>query len=130
MSDRSPEALVREEVRAMQAYHVAPAAGLVKLDAMENPYRLPEPLAAEMGARLAEVAVNRYPDPSGGRLKEVLRDAMGLPSSQQIVLGIDADGDIYLRVVDLLKFRFERIGVRCCRVHAVPVPQAWQDVGN
>ena len=73
MTDRSPEALVREEVRALQAYHVPPAAGLVKLDAMENPYRLPEALAAEMGARLAAVAVNRYPDPSGSGLKLALR---------------------------------------------------------
>jgi len=91
MRDRSPEALVREEVRAMQAYHVAPAAGLVKLDAMENPYRLPEPIAAQMGTRLAEVAVNRYPDPTGAALKQALRTAMELPASQEIVLGNGSD---------------------------------------
>jgi histidinol-phosphate aminotransferase len=32
--------LIRDEVRAMGAYHVPSAAGLVKLDAMENPFGL------------------------------------------------------------------------------------------
>ena len=41
--------LVRDEVLAMTAYPVAPAHGMVKLDAMENPYRLPDSLASEMG---------------------------------------------------------------------------------
>jgi histidinol-phosphate aminotransferase len=91
VKDRSPEALVREDVRALQAYHVPPGTGLVKLDAMENPYRLPEALAREMGARLAAVAVNRYPDPSGARLKQVLREAMAIPDSQEIVLGNGSD---------------------------------------
>ena len=32
---------VRPEIRALQAYHVQPAQGLIKLDAMENPYTWP-----------------------------------------------------------------------------------------
>jgi histidinol-phosphate aminotransferase len=63
MSKR-PAGLVRPEILATSAYHVAPARGLVKLDAMENPYRLPDALAAELGARLAATAINRYPDPA------------------------------------------------------------------
>ena len=38
----TPEKLVRPEILALKAYHVAPAEGMVKLDAMENPYPLPE----------------------------------------------------------------------------------------
>jgi|SRR5688572_3208208 len=91
MTRRTPGSLVRDEVRSLQAYHVPPASGLVKLDAMENPYRLPEALAAEMGARLAAVAVNRYPDPSGASLKQALREAMAIPDSQEIVLGNGSD---------------------------------------
>ena len=34
--------LVRPEIQAMQAYHVADATGLVKLDVMESPYGLPK----------------------------------------------------------------------------------------
>ena len=46
-----PADLVRDDVRAMTAYHVPAAAGMVKLDAMENPYRLPEPLREEIAER-------------------------------------------------------------------------------
>ncbi|MGZ5032510.1 MAG: histidinol-phosphate transaminase [Usitatibacter sp.] len=88
---KGPESLVRDEIRALKAYHVAPAQGLVKLDAMENPYRLPEELAAQMGARLARVAVNRYPDPTQSSLKPRLRAAMGIPDALDMVLGNGSD---------------------------------------
>ena len=35
---------IRPDVRAMAAYHVQPAAGLLKMDAMENPFPLPPEL--------------------------------------------------------------------------------------
>ncbi len=88
---KGPERWVRDEIRALQAYHVSPAEGLVKLDAMENPYRLPPALAAEMGARLAQVAVNRYPDPAAPGLKAALRRAMAIPDSLEILLGNGSD---------------------------------------
>ena len=62
-----PAELVRPEILALKAYHVPEAAGLVKLDAMENPYTLPEPLRRELAAVLARVELNRYPDPSGAK---------------------------------------------------------------
>ena len=91
MKPRGPQDLVRPEILALDAYHVAPATGMVKLDAMENPYRLPAQLAREMGERLAEVAVNRYPDPTAGELKQALRDAMGIPADLDVVLGNGSD---------------------------------------
>jgi histidinol-phosphate aminotransferase len=48
-----PADLVRPEILALSAYPVADAEGMVKLDAMENPYRLPEHLARELAERLA-----------------------------------------------------------------------------
>ena len=39
----------------MHAYAIQPSAGLVKLDAMENPFRLPEALQRELGERLGRV---------------------------------------------------------------------------
>src|SRR5207244_11572742 len=54
----TPEKLVRPEVLAMSAYHVAERAGLVKLDAMENPYSLPDALLRELGKALSRVALN------------------------------------------------------------------------
>ena len=89
--NKGPSALVRDEIRALTAYHVAPAEGMVKLDAMENPYGLPAALAREMGEKLAAVAVNRYPDPTGARLKERLRDAMGIPAHLGVLLGNGSD---------------------------------------
>ena len=83
--------LVRPEVLEMKAYHVAPAAGMVKLDAMENPHRIPGELARAMGERLSSVEVNRYPDPTGARLKHRLRAAMGIPASLDVVLGNGSD---------------------------------------
>jgi histidinol-phosphate aminotransferase len=88
---RRPEDLVRPEILALKAYHVAPATGMVKLDAMENPYRLPPGLAREMGERLAAVAINRYPDPTAGALKQALRDAMEIPPDLDLVLGNGSD---------------------------------------
>jgi histidinol-phosphate aminotransferase len=88
---KNAASLVRDEIRALTAYHVSPAEGLVKLDAMENPYRLPAELAARMGERLAAVAVNRYPDPAAPRLKQRLREAMGIPDALEVVLGNGSD---------------------------------------
>ena len=86
-----PDQLVREEIRRVTAYHVPPAKGLVKLDAMENPYRLPPELAREMGERLAEVAINRYPDPSGETLKRRVREVMRIDPSLELLLGNGSD---------------------------------------
>ena len=88
---KTPAELVRPEVLALSAYHVAPAKGLVKLDAMENPYALPAELAREMGERLAAVAVNRYPDPTAPGLKDRLRRAMAIPDDLDVVLGNGSD---------------------------------------
>ncbi len=88
---KGPESLVRPEVLALQAYHVAPAEGLVKLDAMENPYRLPEALAAELGAQLAQVAINRYPHPELPAVKRCLRTAWDIPDALELVLGNGSD---------------------------------------
>ena len=38
--------VIRKEVLAMSAYKVADATGLIKLDAMENPYSWPESIKA------------------------------------------------------------------------------------
>ncbi len=82
---------MRDEIRALRAYHVSPAQGLVKLDAMENPYGLPDDLARAMGERLAAVAINRYPDPAAPALKRAVREAMRVPDSLDILLGNGSD---------------------------------------
>ncbi len=83
--------VVRDEIREMQPYHVPPSAGLVKLDAMENPFRLPPSLATELGERLAAVAINRYPVPDYRRLKKRLAECFDLPPDAGLVLGNGSD---------------------------------------
>ena len=99
----TPDELVRSEVLAMSAYHVADAAGMVKLDAMENPYRLPEPLARELAQVLAGVALNRYPEPNAPRLCELIRRKMNVPAGMEILLGNGSDELIQLLAIALAR---------------------------
>jgi len=88
---KAPEEIIRSEIVALKAYHVPDSAGLVKLDAMENPYSLPAELQVEV-ARLAETAeLNRYPDPGAARLKASLRQALDIPSGMEVLLGNGSD---------------------------------------
>ena len=100
---RAVRELVRPEILETSAYPVVPAQGLVKLDAMENPYRLPASLAESLGNTLARVAVNRYPDPAYGGLKNRLRAAMGLPVELGLVLGNGSDEVIQMLSVLLAR---------------------------
>lgn len=83
--------VIRPDVRAQAAYHVPSAVGMVKLDAMENPYHLPPPLRAELGHRLAQVALNRYPVPDYHQLKQKICQRLGVPDGYQVVLGNGSD---------------------------------------
>lgn len=82
---------VRPEIRALSAYHVQPAQGMIKLDAMENPYHWPEELVNAWLEKLRSASLNRYPDPLALPLKEGLRREMGVPPGQDILLGNGSD---------------------------------------
>ena len=75
----------------MHAYAVQDATGLLKLDAMENPYTLPPELARALGERLARVAINRYPGPQFDDLKAALAQHAGLPEGWALMLGNGSD---------------------------------------
>jgi len=82
---------VRPAVAAMNAYHVPPAQGLIKLDAMENPWAWPGELEQAWLEALRGLELNRYPDPSGGELLPALREAMAVPPEAEIILGNGSD---------------------------------------
>lgn len=88
---RSPSSWVRPEIQALTAYHVPDPGNMIKLDAMENPYRWPEPLVDEWLDVLRQVELNRYPDPSARSLTERLRQFMQVPAGMQLVLGNGSD---------------------------------------
>jgi histidinol-phosphate aminotransferase len=83
--------VLREDVLTMQAYPVAQSEGFVKLDLMENPFTLPQAIRAELGQRMAELAVNRYPAPRPPGLLGAIRKAMAVPDSAEILLGNGSD---------------------------------------
>lgn len=86
-----PESVLRDDVLAMSAYHVADARGMIKLDAMENPYALPESVRKEIAFVAANAALNRYPDPTGASLQAILKSTMKVPAGVDLILGNGSD---------------------------------------
>jgi histidinol-phosphate aminotransferase len=82
---------IRPDVRAIAGYHVADASGFIKLDAMENPYHLPHHLREELGRRLAEAVLNRYPVASYATIKQRVRATLGVPAGYDVILGNGSD---------------------------------------
>lgn len=82
---------IREDVRAGHVYNVPDSSGYIKLDAMENPYQLPDPLRAELAQRLADAVLNRYPLASYSTLKEKIRAKLGVPAGFDVILGNGSD---------------------------------------
>jgi histidinol-phosphate aminotransferase len=102
-----PEDLLRPEVLAARAYRVPDASGLVKLDAMENPYPLPESLRREWAEFLAAEVVNRYPDADARELKAELRARYGIAPGYGILLGNGSD-----EIIQILALALARPGAR------------------
>lgn len=82
---------IRPAIRALSAYHVADASGLIKLDAMENPYQWPQGLVQEWLACLQTAELNRYPDPDAAVLTQQLRTSMQVPAGMGVLLGNGSD---------------------------------------
>ena len=84
-------ATLRADIQGMHAYAVQPSAGLIKLDAMENPFALPPELQAELGRRLGAVAIHRYPGARIDDLKAALVQHIDLPAGCALMLGNGSD---------------------------------------
>lgn len=82
---------IRPELRSLKPYAVPDSRGLIKLDAMENPYRWPDELIQLWLEDLRQVAINRYPDPNASQLKERLRTVMEVPETFDVLLGNGSD---------------------------------------
>ena len=106
---------IRADVRAIGGYHVADASGFIKLDAMENPYELPDALRIELADRLANAVLNRYPVPTYATLKEKLRATQGVPDGFDVSLGNGSD-----ELISIVAIATARQGQRA--VVLAPVP--------
>jgi histidinol-phosphate aminotransferase len=99
----TPDKLIRPEILAVKAYNVGEADGMVKLDAMENPYPLPEAQRRELAEVLARVDLNRYPEPSGRKLRELLARKMRVPQGMELLLGNGSDDLIQIVTLALAR---------------------------
>ena len=87
---------IRADVRALTRYAVADADGFIKLDAMENPYALPDDVRGELSSALAAVPLNRYPDGDARGCRVALRRSLGLDERFGVLLGNGSDELIQL----------------------------------
>jgi len=99
----SPARLLRQDILSLHAYHVQPSPGMVKLDAMENPYLLPEVIRTEIAQAVANAAINRYPDADAQSLKKKIKAASGLPPQMDVLLGNGSDEIIQLLAMAVAK---------------------------
>lgn len=83
--------VIRQDIQSMHGYAVQPSTGMVKIDTMENPFPLPAHLRRQLGERLAEVALNRYPAERGNVLRAELAKHAQMPEGCDIMLGNGSD---------------------------------------
>ena len=88
---RDLKKLIRQDIQSMHAYAIQPSAGLIKLDAMENPHRLSPSLQAQLGARLGALALNRYPAGRVDDLRAALANHARMPEGFDLMLGNGSD---------------------------------------
>ncbi|MFN3919163.1 MAG: histidinol-phosphate transaminase [Methylohalobius sp.] len=97
-----PQDLFRPEILAATAYHVAQAEGMIKLDAMENPYAWPETLVDAWLETLRQAHPNRYPNPQASALKSALRRYARIPEAAELLLGNGSDEIIQIVLLALV----------------------------
>lgn len=91
MTTPNPLQNIRQDIQSMHAYAIQDSAGMVKLDAMENPFALPPELQKALGERLGAVAINRYPGARIEDLKQALARHIDLPEGCALMLGNGSD---------------------------------------
>ena len=85
----------------MSAYKVADAHGLIKLDAMENPYTWPEDIKKAWLETLKDCPLNRYPDPEARQLTQTIKHLNKISDQFDVLLGNGSDEIIQLLLMAL-----------------------------
>ena len=102
-----PVDLIAPWLADLKPYAVEDVSGLIKLDAMENPYTFPSELKHSWLERLSTVEINRYPDPHASELKAALHRQLELPPQASIVVGNGSD-----ELIHMLCLAFNRPGAK------------------
>ena len=87
---------IRQDVQSAAGYAIQPSEGMVKLDAMENPFSLSAELQRELGERLGRAALNRYPLGKGD-VAAALAQHFAVPAGCSVAIGNGSD-----ELIDLL----------------------------
>jgi len=82
--------MFRKDILALSAYQVADSNGMIKLDAMENPYSMPKALHEGWQQMLANANIHRYPDADMAELRQQIA-ALDALDSDQVLLGNGSD---------------------------------------
>jgi histidinol-phosphate aminotransferase len=95
--------LFRQEILELSAYPVPDASGMLKLDAMENPYSWPAVAKEAWTDLLKELPINRYPDAGAQQLRDGLKESMGVSDKYDVLLGNGSDEIIQLLAMAIAK---------------------------
>ncbi len=95
MSTKAPKIkdiikLIKPQVRRLKAYSIDETPCRIKLDAMENPFSLPDDISREIADAVRASQINRYPDPSAGKLKKSISELWGM-DPERMILGNGSD---------------------------------------
>jgi len=90
--------MIRNDIKQLAAYHVPDSDGLIKLDAMENPWPLPDALRDEWTRHIRGLNINRYPDAEMDDLRHAIADRDGL-QADQVLLGNGSDEIIQMALI-------------------------------
>jgi histidinol-phosphate aminotransferase len=87
---------VNKNIRDIGAYKVPDSTGMVKLDAMENPFVWPEKMQNDWAQLMSSAHVNRYPHPDAPEVKSGIRKVFTVPEHIDVLLGNGSDELIQL----------------------------------
>lgn len=93
MNGKKPEnivKLIKPGIRRLSPYSIDETPVRVKLDAMENPFPLPDELRLEISAEVKKALINRYPDPSAKELKKAVAAFWNM-DPERMVMGNGSD---------------------------------------
>ena len=96
------ENFFREDINSLNQYTILDSKGMVKLDAMENPFDL------DLNFKISNLSsgfvnLNRYPDADSKNLRDQLRKKYNLNSKKEVIIGNGSDELIQLICLAFLR---------------------------
>lgn len=95
--------IIKPAILEAKAYHVPDSSGLIKMDAMENPYVWPDEIKAAWSTYMEQAELNRYPDASTSELRAKLSATLDLPDNTAMMFGNGSDELIQIIMLALNK---------------------------